>query len=186
MKGSNIMNDDTLKLMRNDYKKKIDKLNKYLNMLDEIKKLKEEEHVKRYLELVDNISKYAHMKNMTARSDADILDQIINTYVKNTDLSEGIYVSCGKFVRLGIGDSLSTDDNYDYKLYVDIEKNMDAAFQIEKKDVSEFEKTNVILDLGMPFSVENYNKFRRNFYKLAMNHDMEYAYTKTMDKYEIM
>ena len=180
------MNDDTLELMRNDYRKKINELNTYLEMLDEIKKLKEEEHVKRYLDLLDKTSKYGHMRSIATPSDAEILDQVINTYVRNTDLSEEIYVSCGKFVRLGIGDSASNDDNYDYKLYVDIEKNMDAAFQIEKKDVSEFENTNVILDLGMPFSVENYNKFRRNFYKLAMNHDMEYAYTKTMDKYEIM
>ena len=165
------MKEEILKKVRDNYKSEKEKSVKLLKYKAELEKLKEDENVKRYLELL----KFDDEDIPTERMLIDnAYYSSIETFGKNNKDSNFLMIFMGSYIINGNRTKITYErnPNITYRLYRDLETG--KWFNILKNDVLEFEEANTTLYLPiLEYSEkEYYQKYMelQNWFKEQLLH----------------
>lgn len=178
------MKEETLQKIKEDYKQIIEKRNHLLQLCEEITKLEEDENVKKYLKIKEELSKIDY-KNQIKETDSYILDAVFWRYqrlIQDIDTND-IYVYMGTYMLDNICDiehgpsdiRLKDDDpRAQYRIYRNIENGYSKEIPISECD--EFEKNHKVI------TDENFYTLQKEFIMTAVNEGQEEACRKILSR----
>lgn len=176
------MKEEVLNLIKEEINKAKQDRENCLMLLNQIHKLEQDDKVKEYLNLREQLQILQH-KEMVNKSDDEIMYEIFSKYKNIIAETNQIYVYIGTFT------SSETEVPYEimvhrddvrgiYRKYKNIENDYTQILNIE--DSIEFEKNNIVLFPNTKLLISYYDKVREEYIKTLVTEGQEKAYQRIL------
>lgn len=175
------MEQKILQKIKDDYERRKQERTNLQNLMQEIKKLEENETVKKYLALNEQLNSIKFKKNLLV-SDIELLDLSFKSYCYSIRSTNNIYVCLGTFMLDSSCDivhgpsdiRLKYDDpRAEYRIYKNIEDGYSKQISIRKCAL--FEATNKVIFPQTSRTDKFYYELQKEFISTMIEHGQEEA-----------
>ncbi len=180
------MDKEILENIKKYYIKRKKMQEEYNEIISLVNELKDNEYVKKYIELQNKIKDY---KYFVIKDDEQIFRTAINEYIRKNNIINNIYIYLGTYSFNYESDIYHGSNDYklkrndrraDYNLYTPLEKDIYIdQFQVPIKDVRSFEKENKIIYHIKPLLLQE------EYIKDIFEYGEEMALKRIVNKYGI-
>lgn len=182
------MREDILELIKKNSESRKEKKDKLINLVKRMKELRENEAVREYLNLVEQIESSNYVK-MISNSDESILISSFRCHMYLIEDTNEIYLCMGAYmledtcdiehgpkdIRLN-----DRDPRVQYKKYMDIEKEYCICVPIN--ECEEFEASHKIIFTNNLQTRKIYRNIQKEFISTALEEGQEKACQKILNK----
>lgn len=182
------MKEEILQSIKKEYQEKKQQQNNTIEILKKIEELEQNEIVKEYLNLTEQINTVDYSQIIAQNKD-DLLESAFRKHSNLIKETNGIYVCLGTFMMDNICDIEHGPSDYrvrrndpkaEYRVYQDLE-NYNTK-QIPIKQCEEFENTHTVIIPKTILTEKYYYELQREFLKNAVKYGQEKACQKVLKK----